>query len=222
MRAAFAFGLATLLLTAVTASAADQVTYCLTARFAWSAQSHPYNFPENPHFSRLIGAAHSSRYSLFADGDTASSGLGLVATNGRVSVLEAEMAEAARRKRVGEVFQTMGLAAGTGTVSVQFAVTNKHSLVSFATMLAPSPDWFTGVTALALQEDGRWRDEARSPMWVWDAGVDQGESYDAPNAPIQPHQSIRLAAGPAFLTKKGLLPIGEAVFRRVSEKEACP
>ena len=204
------------------AAAEETAKYCLTTQFAWTTETHPEGFPENPHFSRLIGAAHSSRYSLFADGDTASSGLGLVATNGRVSVLEAELAEAARRKRVGAVFQTEGLAAGVGALSVQLTVSAKHSLVSFATMLAPSPDWFTGISAINLKDGDTWRNEARAPLWVWDAGVDNGVTYDAPNTPIQPRQSIRLAAGPQFLDERGLTPVGEAMFRRMPENQACP
>lgn len=222
MRLAPAFVLLAGLLPTAPAAADGSVSYCLTARFAWSAETHPVGFPDNPHFSRLIGAAHSSRYSLFADGDTASSGLGLVATNGRVGVLEAEFAEGARRKRVGEVFRTDGLATGVGSLSVKITASEKHSQVSFTTMLAPSPDWFTGVSSLALKDGESWRDEVSVPMWVWDAGIDDGESYDAPNAPIQPRQSIRLAAGPQFLGVTGLFPIGEAVLKRTSGDEACP
>ena len=60
----------------------------------WSRTTAPYEFPDRPHMSALIGATHNARYVLFRDGDTASSGLELVAENGRPRTLQAEFDEA--------------------------------------------------------------------------------------------------------------------------------
>ncbi|MGI9407822.1 MAG: hypothetical protein ACR2O4_15715, partial [Hyphomicrobiaceae bacterium] len=61
----------------------EEATYELQVNITWSAATHPYEFPPNPHMSSLIGATHRGRYALFRDGDIASSGLELVAENGR-------------------------------------------------------------------------------------------------------------------------------------------
>lgn len=206
---------------AESAAADDASTYCLRATFDWTAESHAYDFPENPHFSRLVGAVHNSRYRLFADGETSSTGLALIATNGRPGVLEAEFAEARRRGRVGESFIGPALASGVGTLSVRFEATQQHFQFSFATMLAPSPDWITGLASVTLFEDGVWRDEAVGTLWVWDAGADAGETYEAKNAPNQPKESLRLAAGPQFLTDAGLAPVGLARISRIAEGGDC-
>ncbi|MEL6747850.1 MAG: hypothetical protein AAFO79_08585, partial [Pseudomonadota bacterium] len=75
--------------------------YAIEVRLNWDAETYGERLPANPHWSRLLAVAHTARYRLFRDGDTASTGLALLATNGRVSVLQAELAEARRRGRAG-------------------------------------------------------------------------------------------------------------------------
>ena len=195
---------------------ADTVTYELTLEITWSVETAPFQFPANPHLSRLFGATHNSRYTLFRDGHTASSGLELMAENGRGSVLMAEFAEAARRGRVGTVFEGPNLAVSPGVVSTTFAATSEHPLLSFVTMIAPSPDWFIGGADLPLLVDGTWIDAIELELWAWDSGTDSGLSYDSPNAETQPQQSVRLLATPHVLTAGRLVSFGTAHVRRVS------
>lgn len=197
------------------AFAQDGARYRLDVTLRWTAETHPVAFPTNPHFSSFIGAVHSSRYTLFRDGDTATSGLALVATNGRTSVLQAELAEAQRRRRVADVFTASGLASGVGTKTVEFEVSPQHSWVSFATMIAPSPDWFTGIANQNLMRDGSWIDDVTLPLWAWDAGADSGESYIAADAETQPRQSIRLVSNASFLDSGGLKSVGQVVITRL-------
>lgn len=197
-------------------------THCLaqdTARFSVQVQFDwvTEGTPADPHWSRLIAFAHSNKYSLFRDGDTATSGLALVATNGRVNVLEAELAEARRRGRVGDHVVIPGIE-GVGQFSFEMTLDTRRSSLAFATMLAPSPDWFSGASGLQmLNADGRWLEMLERPLWVWDAGADSGADFVADNAPTQPRQSIRLLSHPAFLKADGLRPIGRVFVRRVSQ-----
>ena len=214
MGRALAVWLAALCLAATNVSAQDSIRYRVDIALAWDG-TEAGGHPADKHWSRLIAFAHSSRYALFADGDTASSGLALVATNGRVSVLEAELAEGRRRDRVGAQVVLPGIDAGVGTFSFDLPVTGKHRFVSFATMLAPSPDWFTGVSAAALQDEEGWIDTVTAPLWVWDAGADSGPEFQGPNEDTQPRQSVRLLTHPAFLTADGLRPIGTVTFTRL-------
>lgn len=192
----------------------EQAVYRVSVAFDWQGSAAD-GHPANPHWSRLIAVAHSSRYGLFRDGDTASSGLALVATNGRVSVLEAELAEARRRGRAGMPVVIPGLAEGQGTFAFDLAVDAKLSRVSFATMLAPSPDWFSGASGVVLRVDDSWVDAVEVPLWVWDAGADSGADFEGPNDETQPRQSVRLLTHPAFLRPDGLRPIGVATFIKV-------
>lgn len=209
--------LAAILFGQVAAAAdADTARYRIEIVYEWSAETHPVDFPERPHFSRLIATTHNSRYALFSDGRTASSGVALVATNGRVTVLEAELAEARRRGRVDQVLVAPGQRADAGPLALEIEVAADHPLLSFVTMLAPSPDWFTGAHDVALRKNDRWVETVSAPLWVWDAGVDAGAAYDSPNAPMQPQESVRLAAGPQFLQPTGLARVGWATVTRLA------
>ncbi len=185
-------------------------TYRVTVSFDWQQPEL-----EDPHWSRLIAFAHTPRYNLFADGQTASSGLGLVATNGRVTVLQAELDEGQRRGRVGARKVVPGLETGRGQFVLELEVSQEHYLVSFATMLAPSPDWFSGAAGVDLRDAEGWVDELTRPLWVWDAGVDSGAAFVSSNAPTQPRESVRLLVHGAFLTETGMTPIGHVRFERL-------
>lgn len=185
-------------------------TYRVTVSFDWQQPEL-----EDPHWSRLIAFAHTPRYSLFADGQTASSGLGLVATNGRVSVLQAELDEGQRRGRVGAREVVPGLEAGRGQFVLELTLTEEHHLVSFATMLAPSPDWFSGASGVDLRNAEGWVDQLTRPLWVWDAGVDSGGAFVSANTPTQPRESVRLLVHDAFLKPTGMAPIGDVRFERL-------
>jgi hypothetical protein len=53
----------------------ERATYRLDIDVTWSEATHSFEFFANAHLSRFIGASHNSRYALFGDGRTASSGL---------------------------------------------------------------------------------------------------------------------------------------------------
>lgn len=210
--------LAALLLTlGITSSAlAEDVQYQLELDISWSGDSHPHDWPAGGgHMSGLIGATHHGRYVMFADGNTASSGVKSVAERGRPRILRAELDEAIRRKRVKDVFQADGIAAVPGRITMKFPVSETHSRVSFITMIAPSPDWFTGLAGVSLRNDAGWRDKATYVLWAWDAGTDRGPSYASENDANQPQESIRLVASPHFLDESGLKQVGTATFTRV-------
>ena len=198
------------------AAAQEAATYRLEVVFTWSEATHPHNWPEGGgHMTGLVGASHHARYVMFQDGRTASSGVRVVAENGRPAILLAELAEAKRRGRVGAAFQTGGVKSVPGQVQTTVKVSQRHYQISFVTMIAPSPDWFTGVAGVTLYADGVWADQIDVPLWPWDAGTDSGAEYRSANAETQPAQSIRLLATPHFLKPSGLAPIGTARFTRI-------
>ena len=197
-------------------AAADGARYRLELHISWSEKTHPVEWPEEGgHLSDLTGVTHNSRYVMFRDGHTASSGLKLVAENGRSSIMQAEFAEAKRRERIGQVIYGEKLKHVPGTIVAEFDVGEEHPLVSFVTMLAPSPDWFTGAASVPLRAGGEWRDRVDGPLMAWDAGTDSGDTYLAGNATTQPAESIRLLATRHFLGEGGLPAIGRFVITRM-------
>ena len=200
---------------AANAQAVDAARYKLEIAVIWSATTHPDGFPQGAHFSDLIGATHDARYSLFSDGRTATSGLELLAENGRASILRAEFAEGTRRGRIGTVFDGEGLYVLPGVMSATFDIDAGRRLVSFVTMIAPSPDWFTGLSGVDLMADGKWIDRLELTLWAWDAGTDFGRTYAAPDDDTQPRESVRLLATPPFFDDAGLKRVGTATFMRL-------
>lgn len=207
-----------LCLAAGMAAAADPARYALDIEITWSKQTAPHDWPgADAHLTVFFGTMHDDRYVLFADGRTASSGLRSVAEAGRIRILRAEIEDAQRRGRIGETWQAEAPATLPGRVSVTFTATEDHPMLSFVTMIAPSPDWFTGLASVSLRPEGEWIDTLRLPLWAWDAGTDSGTRYTSPNAETQPAQSIRLQSGREFLTDEGLVPVGYAVLTRIVE-----
>ncbi|MDX1514976.1 MAG: spondin domain-containing protein [Gammaproteobacteria bacterium] len=197
-------------------SAAEVVRYRLELQISWSPSTHSFEWPaEGGHLSDLTGVTHNSRYVMFDDGRTASSGLRLIAENGRAGIMLAELEEARRRNRIGQIIYGEKLERVPGSILSEFEASEDHPLVSFVTMLAPSPDWFTGAASIRLRADGAWRDRVEGQLYAWDAGTDSGKSYLAENSETQPAESIRLLATPHFLTASGLLPVGRYLIERL-------
>ncbi len=190
--------------------------YRIELDISWSAETHPLEWPaEGGHLSDLTGVTHNSRYVMFADGRTATTGLKLIAENGRASIMLAELDEARRRKRIDRVIQGEKLEAVPGKIVAEFDASTDYPLVSFVTMLAPSPDWFTGAASVLVYDEGAFKERIEGMLWAWDAGTDSGVTYIAENDETQPAESIRLLATPHFLTEKGLVPVGKYVISRM-------
>lgn len=67
----------------------------------------------------------------------------------------------------------------TGKTFAVFRVDSDHHLVSFVSMISPSPDWFVGISALELcQSDCSWLENKIIELYPWDAGTDKGTTYD--------------------------------------------
>jgi hypothetical protein len=196
------------------ADAASTTKYRLDINVTWSAETHPYDFFLNAHLTRLLGATHNSRYILFGDGRTASSGLQSIAERGHVEILKAEMADANERERLDQTFEAEAFGV-PGRISLTFEATEEYGHVSFATMIAPSPDWFTGAASVQLFSDGNWIEGAEVVLWPWDAGTDTGTTWTAENIETQPRESIRLLTAPYFFDASGIRPLGTATFTRI-------
>ena len=75
-------------------------------------------------------------------------------------------------------------------VSLEFDAVSTHPYVTLVSMVAPSPDWFVGVSTLPLVEDGAWRERIEVNLRVYDAGTDDGSVYNAANADTDPAAPI--------------------------------
>jgi len=197
------------------AQAADTAKYQVQFNATWTSDSHPLDYPSSAHFSGLIGATHGKAYTLFKDGGKATAGLEMLSEKGAHSPLDAEIKSAIDSGKAGALFESSPLFTFPGKISSTFTADAAHPYVSAVAMIAPSPDWFTGVSKVSLRKDGRWVERATYTLFAWDAGTDNGASYESPDADSMPRQSVRMNAAPQFKTESGLKPVGTVTFTRI-------
>jgi hypothetical protein len=195
----------------------EPATYELVFEATWSAETHPTDFPGNPHFSGLIGAVHSEDAGVWEDGGMASPGIKNMAETGGKDPLDAEIQALIDEGTVCELISGGGVSESPGEAAVTFTATEECPLVSVVTMIAPSPDWFVGVYDFDLRHSaGGWTDEAVVELYPWDAGTDGGTSYASENAATDPPEPIFLmdAVDPVAVNGE-IPPFGTFTITRV-------
>jgi len=203
------------LLAGTAVQAAETAQYEIRFDATWTADSHPLDYPSNAHFSGLIGATHGDDFRIYTDGGIATPGLEALSERGAHSPLNSEIESAVQAGRAGVLFESGALFSFPGMISATFTVDQAHSSVSAVAMVAPSPDWFTGVSNVSLRDGGEWVDRKTLTLFAWDAGTDSGTMHKAADADTMPRQSVRLNAAPQFKDDAGLKPVGTVTFTRL-------
>jgi hypothetical protein len=196
---------------------ADTATarYRVTFRATWSRGTHPTDFPSNPHFTPLIGGTHRDAVTFWRDGAPATEGIRRMAELGSQSPLDEEIRIAVDAGLAQFVLRGSGIPLSPGETSLEFDATREYPLVTLVSMIAPSPDWFVGVSGLPLRRDGAWRDEIAVELLPWDAGTDVGRTFTSPDGAASPRQSIARITGAPLGTGVGAAPLGTFVFQRL-------
>lgn len=190
--------------------------YRVTFDATWNAASHPVDFPPNPHFSPLIGGTHSDRVAFWEPGAVASPGIEAMSEEGSTSPLDAEIQAAIDRGMAEGLIRGAGINPAPGQVSVEFQVGRDHPFVTLVTMIAPSPDWFTGVHGLSLVENGQWVAQKTVSLAPYDAGTDNGTTYRSGNADAMPRGIVSRLAGFPVESAGTVAPFGTLTFVRLS------
>lgn len=201
--------------------ASDPVTVPATARYratfqaTWSAASHPVEFPATAHFSPLVGAVHNRQVVFWREAGIATDGIKDMAERGLTSTLSAEIDAAVSAGTAQRAFIGGSVAASPGVATAEFEASQSFPLVTLVSMIAPSPDWFVGVSGLALFENGEWAAERRVSLDPWDAGSDGGATFLSPDLALAPRLPIsRIVTSP--LSPAGRVsPLGTFSFTRI-------
>ena len=200
------------LLCAGRAAAQGEATYKVTFTATWSASTHPQDFPSNPHFSGMIGAAHSSAVVFWATGETASQGIKDMAELGVKAPLRSEVNIAIDTGAADKVLDGGGIGNSPGSQTMTFSIRPQYPLVTLVSMIAPSPDWFVGVRGLSMLDNNNWVETLKVDLLVYDAGTDSGASFTSANQPTNPPEPItRIVTGP-FLVGGEVKPVGTFTF----------
>ncbi|XP_076878272.1 spondin-1b isoform X2 [Brachyhypopomus gauderio] len=209
--------------------------YRLTFYGNWSEKVHPKDYPRRAnHWSALIGASHSRKYTLWHYGGYASEGVRQVAELGSPVKMEEEIRQKGddvmtviKTKAQWPAWQPLNIRAAP---SAEFSVDSARHLMSFLTMLGPSPDWNVGLSAenLCTRECG-WVQRLVKDLLPWDAGTDYGVTYESPNKPSVPQERIRPLSSldhpqsPFYDPQGGpISPLARVVVERIARKgEQC-
>ena len=194
---------------------APGVTYEISVVRSWSEATHPLDWPGvTAHFTGGIGATHNDAYAMFGAGRIATPGLEMLSQKGMSTPFDQELAAAKTSGNVGGIFQTGAVWTVGGTTAAQVIATDAFPILSFAMMVAPSPDWFTGVPALALKRNGQWIDSETITLYAWDSGTNDAKTYKADKIAVNPFVPITLNDAPMFMKDGKRIAVGTATIRR--------
>jgi hypothetical protein len=193
----------------------NTVTYEVTFDATWSEETHPDDFPPNPHFSGLIGASHNSNVYFWREGELATTGIKNMAETGSKNPLNREIGKAILKRTAFRLLSGDGIGLSPGSITLEFKVSENYPLVTLVSMIAPSPDWFVGVDSLNLYEDGSFVNEKTVVLYAYDSGTDSGTNYTSPDEPTDPPVPIFKIEGYPFYYEDELVPLGTFTFRKV-------
>ena len=193
------------------AAGSPTAQYSVTFDAAWSQATHPTGFPPSPHWSPLVGGTHDATVSFWDAGQLATQGIEDMAELGATTPLANEVTAAITAGSAFSVLLGGGISPSPGSNSFSFTIDRDFPLVTLVSMIAPSPDWFVGVSGLSLIENGDWVAERTVTLWLYDAGTDGGTSYTSPNLDTNPQDPIALhTALPGY----NGVPMGTFTFAR--------
>jgi len=183
----------------------ESATYSCTLTNTWSGSRHPVdyaNVASMAHWSPPVLLAHNKHVDLWSPGDFASPGIENVAETGSTPALQSEI----------EVLQTKGLAGEMVIGSGQFNAVDPPQVLdpitlspnfpylSTISMVAPSPDWFSGIESFSPRgPGGYWFQTFEIATYPFDAGTEQGTTYTINNDAESPH-------GPIYQLTKDTVP----------------
>lgn len=145
--------------------------------------------PGGAHFTTLIGGVHNTGVIFWERGSLASAGTELMAETGRTGTMRLEVAEA--HPDASEIIEEALPRGSTPTAVFEITVSGEHASVTLASMVAPTPDWFVGVSSWPMLEpDGSWVHYDRVELFPYDAGTEDGYEFSLSNDDTMPPEII--------------------------------
>ena len=189
--------------------------YEVTFDGVWSNATHPVETPPVPHFSGLIGATHRATTRFWDAGTLASDGIRNMAEEGSKTPLDQEIMAVIAAGAAQHLLSGGSIPVSPGSVSLEFEISREQPYVTLVSMVAPSPDWFVGVSALNLFETD-WVAQRVVVLRPYDAGTDSGVTFLSRNRPTFPRERISPIATAPLAAGGEVAPLGTFTFRRLS------
>ncbi|MGH1468162.1 MAG: spondin domain-containing protein [Bdellovibrionales bacterium] len=157
-------------------SIVKKATYRLTFTSLWEKDDH-LGRPEGAHFSPIVLTVHNENHVLFPIGELTGKGLERVAEVGNPTDLNVEIAEDKRRGNVLSSLNTKNQDVPKQLVqTIDVEVNFGFPLISFVTMIAPSPDWIVGLDSLELHDGEKFLESTGEiDLYAYNAGTEDGD-----------------------------------------------
>jgi len=134
---------------------------------------------------------HSKDTFLWKEGSLATPGLEDVAEIGNGTKMAAEIDAIIQKNKALYQF-TATAPPVTGSTDLTVNLSTAFPCVSFASMIAPSPDWFMGISNVNFIENNMWVDSLVLQVRVYDAGTEEGDVFGYNNPSTVPQQLVMI------------------------------
>jgi len=199
-----------------------EASYRATLRSTWSSLSH-LETPPSPMFGPVIGATHNNNVSFWSAGSLGSNGLEELVEGTGTTQFISEINSAISTGSAGELINANGITQLLGETSFEFTARAESPLLTIASRLSSSPDWFAGVSERNLLDaNGNFISSATIMVSPYDAGTENGNSFDTNGLNTSPPELISSLFdqgpfAPSFLVgpHSGPIPVAALVIERV-------
>ena len=165
----------------------NEAIYEVTFNLNWNENTFPTDYPINAHFSKLIGWSHAETASYLNVGTASSEGIRLMAEGGYTTPMDEEINVLIDQGEGLDLFVGNNLSSGVGEIKLEVKVTKDFPLITLATMVAPSPDWFiAAINQSMLNENDDFTEIMVIQAEVYDAGTDDGLTFTSLNKATTP------------------------------------
>ncbi len=162
----------------------------------WEAHG---TLPSGSHFTELVGTTHNSNITFVEMGSMATLGIEDVAEIGDFTQFNIEVDDAISNNNAKQfiVGPNLFFNQPLRTITINnLTVNSDFPLISFVSMIAPSPDWMIAINSLSLLDNGnQWINEIIMDLFPYDAGTEEGSGYSLNNSPTVPQGNITSLQG---------------------------
>ena len=194
--------------------------YRVTFRGEWDSAVTPDGVPGDAHFSIPIGAVHNSSVTFLRSQGMASAGIESMAEQGSTRRLELEIAAAGENAL--SLLRGTGISA-TGSTTLTATLTTEHPRVTLTAMIAPSHDWFVGVSGMTLLDgSGRWLRSLGVDLFPWDAGTEEGTDFSSsPDVATSPQGTIESIRGTGKFTTERIASLSLTLLSVITTRSVA-
>ena len=197
----------------------SRATYSIQIQGNWNTGVTPGGVPSNsPHFTTFVGGIHNDQVTFLESGGSASAGVEAMAELGTTGTLVSEVN--AEKPDADRALTLSAPGIRGNRTHNDIAFTSDHPRITLTSMVAPSPDWFVGVSGRSLLDSsGNWLPSLTVNLYPWDAGTEDGSEFSLSNANTSPKGVIGSIRGRGKFTGEH---IARLVFTRTGSVEQAP